>query len=199
MIPKYPKLPPAPKLPNANTRGSFMMPDTRMGPVQNPQAYEHLIETQGSEFILSRAMPCPKVQDERGETHPPVCECIGGFVFYGHQKFIGAMLGNSNSRQYTPQGTVDYDTASFLVPTHDSAGNPLEVTFMDRIENVNVEPIRFYQRVDLPGSESCRLLMSFHKALTGQGPFSSTDCQRALTSILLIASQSNWSSQAFIW
>lgn len=124
----------------------------------NPETLEQLIKGNPTTMKVARPMPCPRVRDVRGDDHLPGCEfcTANGYVYYGETEFVGAFMGNSNQRSYQAQGRIDYDTAQIVVPTKDIHGKDLNVSFLDRIQ-VEVRPIRFWQRVQTSGSGVDRL------------------------------------------
>lgn len=151
MKPTKPPKPHFPPLPGAG-RSIGQMPGQRQFGTLNPQGFEELLRQNGVRMRISKIMPCPKVRDVRGQDHSPDCDaCRNGWVYFGEQEFIGAFAGNSNSRSFPPQGTLDFDTAQIVVPTADERGRPLHVSFFDRIE-ADITPIRYYQRVQTTGN-----------------------------------------------
>jgi hypothetical protein len=146
----------------SNAKGPYLhqLPDEYQQYVgMNSEAFENQIQNRGIEMVHSKPLPCPNVLDPNSGDHSPNCNlCDNGFVYYGHKKCKVVFMGNSNSRNFTMQGSMDVDQASLIIPTKYEDGSPLDVQFFDRfVCPIKDFKIRYYQRVEYSQSMKDRL------------------------------------------
>jgi hypothetical protein len=138
----------------------FQQPDeAQMYVGLNGRNFEADINNRGIIMIHAKPMPCPNVNDVDSPDHSPSCnKCENGMIYYGHKECKVIFMGNSNSRNFTMQGSMDIDSATFIVPTTYLDGTPLDVQFYDRfmcpLEDFK---IRYYQRVEYSQTMKDRL------------------------------------------
>ena len=129
----------------------FQLPEDYVRHVgMNGEVFEREIENKGIVMVHAKPMPCPNVIDIHSADHSPSCTlCDNGFIYYGHKECKVIFMGNSNNRSFTTQGSMDVDSATFIVPTKYSDGTPLDVQFYDRfVCPIKDFKIRYYQRVE---------------------------------------------------
>ncbi len=139
-----------PKIPKLPMPGRFIgqMPHGQMQVGMNPEAFNDLIQGKGIRMIHSKPIPCPNVRDIHASDHDPSCNsCNNGFLYYGQKEFIGAFMGNDNSRQFMINGQWDLDNATIVIPTKFQDGSEIDIQLFDQII-VPDFTVRFYQRVE---------------------------------------------------
>ena len=140
-----------PKMPKIKMPGISMgqMPNKVPMATFSPDAFEQLIREMGIRFVHARPMPSPHVKSLRGDDMDPGDNTMeSSYIYYGHKEFIGAFQGNSNQRQFAPNGSYDDDTATIVIPTKYTDGTDMDVQIFDRIIAIDAPKTRYYQRVE---------------------------------------------------
>jgi hypothetical protein len=142
---KKPPMPMQVKMPGMSVG---QMPGSFVTPTLNPEAFQHLLSSQGIRMVHSRPLPSPLCTDVRGsdlKLNDPESE--NGFYYYNPKEFVGAIMGNTLDRKNNVNGVWDMDQAAVIIPTEYSNGEVMDVNSYDRIELPD-HTVRYYQRVE---------------------------------------------------
>lgn len=116
-----------------------------------PQAFSHLIQTQGYDALIDRAMRCPCVDKANGQALSTCRNCLGRGWFFINRASTRVVAQHMDSRKsYQEYGEINRGTASITTKGIDKLG------FMDRIILTQLE--EFYSEVLRPTTYNGRLI-----------------------------------------